>query len=144
MTEVAFHFGASDRLAYTCRLLRKATATGVRLQVRSSADMLAALDNALWSIQDTAFISHCTPQAPATVQSRSAVLLQPALSTVQAQTTILVNLGDDVPQGFEQFARVIEVVSTDEGERNRARKRWKHYTERGYTITRHDLASKAE
>ncbi|MCX8518050.1 MAG: DNA polymerase III subunit chi [Rhodoferax sp.] len=144
MTEVAFHFGASDRLAYTCRLLRKATATGARLQVRSSTDMLAALDNALWRIQDTAFISHCTLQAPDTVQSRSAVLLQPALSTVQAQTTILVNLGDDVPQGFEQFARVIEVVSIDEGERNLARRRWKHYTECGYTITRHDLASKAE
>ena len=144
MTEVAFHFGASDRLAYTCRLLRKATATGVRLQVRSSADMLAALDSALWSIQDTAFISHCTPQAPTTVQSRSAVLLQPALDNVQAETTILVNLGDDVPQGFEQFARVIEVVSTDEGERNLARRRWKHYTESGYTISRHDLASKAE
>ncbi|MCX8520401.1 MAG: DNA polymerase III subunit chi [Rhodoferax sp.] len=144
MTEVAFHFGASDRLAYTCRLLRKATATGVRLQVRSNAKLLAALDEALWNLKDTDFVSHCTPQAPAAVQSRSAVLLQPALAGVQAEASILVNLGDDVPQGFEQFARVIEVVSTHESERNLARSRWKHYTERGYTITRHDLAGKAE
>ncbi|MEK9802900.1 MAG: DNA polymerase III subunit chi [Curvibacter sp.] len=44
-----------------------------------------------------------------------------------------------MPDGFEQYERVIEVVSLDEDDRLQARARWKQYTARGYTIQRHDL-----
>ena len=144
MTDVAFHFGAPDRLAYTCRLLRKATAMGARLQVRAQADDLVSLDAALWNLGSTDFISHCDAAAPESVRSKSAVLLMDADAPVQSDFPILVNLADDVPNGFEQFQRVIEIVSTDEQDRNQARLRWRHYTERGYTITRHDLKSRGE
>ena len=139
MTEVAFHFGAPDRLAYTCRLLRKATATGARLLVRSSPYLSAELDVALWSLAPTEFISHCNATATQALRSRSAVLLVDEAAELDADFSILVNLADDVPEGFERFERVIEIVSTDEQERSLARQRWKHYTGRGYTITRHDL-----
>jgi DNA polymerase-3 subunit chi len=144
VTEVAFHFGAPDRLAYTCRLLRKATATGARLQVRASADTRSALDAALWSLGPTDFISHCDATALEAMRSRSAVVLTDADAPVQPDFPILVNLADDVPQGFEQLERVIEIVSTDEQDRNLARLRWRHYTERGYSITRHDLKLRGE
>ena len=32
MTEIAFHFNAPDKLAYACRLLRKAVASGARVR----------------------------------------------------------------------------------------------------------------
>lgn len=144
MTEVAFHFGAPDRLAYTCRLLRKASATGARLLVRAPADVRMALDSALWSLGGTDFITHCDEVSPDSVRVRSAVLLLDADAALDPDFPILVNLAEDVPEGFEQFQRVIEIVSTDEQERNLARQRWKHYTERGYAITRHDLKSRAE
>ncbi|WP_342617611.1 DNA polymerase III subunit chi [Rhodoferax sp. GW822-FHT02A01] len=143
MTEIAFHFGAPDRLVYTCRLLRKASATGARLLVRSSAQMVGELDKALWNLGPVDFITHCDATAPAAVKARSAVLLQSADQPLHADVPILVNLSDDVPQGFEQFQRVIEVVSTDEQDRSQARRRWKRYTELGYTITRHDLTTRA-
>ncbi len=144
MTEVAFHFGAPDRLGYTCRLLRKATATGARLQVRATAETRIALDAALWNLAPTDFISHCDAMAPDTVRSRSAVVLMDAGAPVQPDFPILVNLADDVPQGFEHLQRVIEIVSTDEQDRNLARQRWRYYTEREYAITRHDLKSREE
>jgi DNA polymerase-3 subunit chi len=144
VTEVAFHFGAPDRLAYTCRLLRKATATGARLQVRAQAETCAALDAALWNLGPTDFITHCDATASQSVRSLSAVLLLGADAPVQPDFPILVNLAEDVPTGFEQFQRVIEIVSTDEQDRNLARLRWRHYTERGYTITRHDLKSRGD
>ena len=143
MTEVAFHFGAPDRLAYTCRLLRKATSTGARLLVRSTPEMAAALDVALWNISPVDFISHCDAAAPEAVRARSSVVLQDAAAPLRPLWPILINLADDVPDGFEQFTRVIEVVSTDERDRGLARRRWKHYTERGYAITRHDLTIRA-
>lgn len=142
MTDVAFHFGAPDRLAYTCRLLRKATATGARVLVRSSPADCAGLDAALWNLGPTEFISHCRATAADAVRARSSVLLVDDAAELDASFAVLVNLAEDVPEGFEQFQRVIEVVSTDEYERSLARQRWKHYTGRGYTITRHDLKSR--
>ena len=55
---------------------------------------------------------------------------------------VLVNLGDEVPEGFERFERLIEVVSLDEEDRMRARGRWRHYASRGYAIQRIDLELK--
>jgi DNA polymerase-3 subunit chi len=143
VTEVAFHFGAPDRLAYTCRLLRKATATGARLLVRGYADELAALDSALWHVGASDFVTHCDAAAAQAMRSRSAVLLLNADAVLDTAFPILVNLAGDVPEAFEQFQRVIEIVSNDEQDRNQARLRWKHYTGRGYTITRHDLKPRA-
>jgi DNA polymerase-3 subunit chi len=48
----------------------------------------------------------------------------------------------NLPMGFEKFERVVEVVTLDEKERQQARRRWKHYADRGYPIVRHDLALK--
>ena len=144
MTEVAFHFGAPDRLAYTCRLLRKATATGARLLVRSTPELCAELDVALWSLAPTEFISHCRAPATDAVRERSAVLLLDDVAELDVAFPVLVNLAQDVPQGFERFVRVIEIVSTDEQDRSLARQRWKHYTGLGYTITRHDLKLRTE
>ena len=136
--------GAPDRLAYTCRLLRKATASGARLLVRSSQADSAALDAALWNLSPTDFITHCDALAADAVRSRSAVLLVDAQAELDRNFPVLVNLAEDVPEGFEQFQRVIEVVSTDEQDRSQARQRWKHYTGRGYSITRHDLKLRGE
>ena len=52
---------------------------------------------------------------------------------------VLVNLGGRVPEGFERFERLIELVSRDDGDRQQARTRWKHYADRGYAIQTHDL-----
>ncbi|RYE57846.1 MAG: DNA polymerase III subunit chi, partial [Rhizobiaceae bacterium] len=49
---------------------------------------------------------------------------------------------DELPKGFEQFERLIEVVTLDDQQRQDARGRWKHYADRGYAIVRHDLALK--
>lgn len=77
------------------------------------------------------------------MRANSSVLLLGAGADLDTRFPILVNLAEDVPAGFEQFQRVIEVVSTDGQDRSLARLRWKHYTELGYAITRHDLNSRA-
>ena len=44
-----------------------------------------------------------------------------------------------MPNGFDAFTRVIDVVSLDEADRQLARQRWKRYTELGFDLVRHDL-----
>ena len=45
-----------------------------------------------------------------------------------------------MPEGFERFERLIEVVTPDGQDRQLARTRWKHYSGRGYSVDRRDLA----
>ncbi|MDE2416214.1 MAG: DNA polymerase III subunit chi [Burkholderiales bacterium] len=142
-TDVAFHFGAPDKLAYVCRLLRKATASGVRVMVVGAGETLQQLDTALWALAATDFVTHTYAEAPGTLAARSSVVLSGDASLDCSRLPVLVNLLEQAPLGFERFARVIEVVSTDEADRNLARERWKHYMRQGIAITRHDLALKA-
>lgn len=139
MTEVAFHFNAPDKLAYACRLLRKAVGGGARVVVTAPAEDLARLDTLLWTFSQTDFIAHVREPAETRLLAASPVVLTESPEQALPHRQVLVNLGDQLPAGFEHFERVIEVVSLDEGDRQQARGRWKQYTERGYTIVRHDL-----
>ena len=143
MTEIGFHFNAPDKLAYACRLLRKATAGGARVVVVAPGPALELLDRGLWSLSPTDFVAHCRATDPAPMLRASPILLTEAADAAPHHQ-VLLNLGGDVPQGFGRFERLIEVVSLgDEADRKGARARWKHYADRGYAITRHDLALKA-
>ena len=167
MTEISFHFNAPDKLAYACRLLRKAVNGGTQVVVTASPDTLSTLDTLLWTFSPLEFIPHCFAASDAALVSASAVLLgmpsakpqrqatpfalesaqvegySGASSTAAAKPLVLVNLGDTVPAGFERFERLVEVVGGSQEDRVCARDRWRHYAQRGYAITRHDLAAKS-
>lgn len=141
MTEVAFHFNVPDKLAYACRLLRKAHQSGARVGVVGPADFLNALDLDLWRFSALDFVPHCHSHAPAPLLAASPIVLaaQPA---DLPEADVLVNTGDAVPEGFERFERLIELVAKAD-DHNLARQRWRHYAQRGYNIQRHDLAAPA-
>ena len=142
MTEVAFHFNVPEKLAYACRLLRKATGAGSRVVVTGDAEMLRSLDIELWTFSPLEFIPLCHAAAaePQVLAASPVVLAETARGTPHQD--VLVNLGNRIPDGFERFERLIEVVSREEGDRQDARARWKHYADRGYAIKTHDLGAR--
>lgn len=142
MTQVAFHFGAPDKLAYACRLLRKASVSGARVLVVADEASCKRLDEQLWAVSPTDFVSHCTEQSDKAVVGRSSVLLASDTGVAAKEFPVLVNLSPQVPAGFDAFHRVIEVVSLEDEDRMLARNRWKQYTALGYQIERHDLKLK--
>lgn len=139
MTELAFHFGAPNKLAYACRLLRKAVGSGARVVVVADHETVVRLDADLWALSPTEFLPHWTGTSEASLQRRSPLVLVTHVDQALDQSGVLVNLAALVPEGFEAFERLIEVVSMDAQDRDLARARWRHYTERGYQISRHDL-----
>lgn len=143
MTEVSFHFNAPDKLSYACRLLRKAVGSGARVVVTADGGLLRELDTVLWTFSPLEFIPHCHARADAQVLAASPVVLAEVVHDTPHQA-VLVNLGEAVPEGFERFERLIEVVSLDEQDRQLARRRWKHYADRGYGIQKHDLVLKEQ
>ena len=138
MTEIAFHFNVPDRVGYACRLLRKATGSGAKVVLIAPVDELAQLDLALWTFSATEFVPHCVLEVGGSLLSKSAVVLTSSLKDSPV-LDVLVNLSPVVPPGFDQFKRVIEVVTVDDVDRKQSRQRWKYYADAGYGITRHDI-----
>ena len=142
MTEVAFHFNAPDKLGYACRLLRKAVGTGARVMVTGESAALRELDIALWTFAPLEFLAHTYGDVTPVALAASPVVLAESVRAAPHHQQVLVNLGGSVPEGFERFERLIEIVTEDEADRLDARRRWKHYADRGYAITRHDLKAR--
>ena len=146
MTEVDFHFNAADKQAYACRLLRKAYLKGSRLLVVAEPAALAALDAELWTFSREDFIPHCREGDALHVVRYTPIQLcsaVPAEMPGRAER-VLVNLQSDMVSGYDGFARVIEVVSTDMSDRETARRRWMHYRKDGIEPNRYDLRSAAQ
>lgn len=143
MTRIEFHFNTSERLLHTCRLVRKARAQDSRIAVTGAPVTLKQLDAELWRFQDVSFLAHCTVQDPPEIQRASPVALGPD-PHAWGINEVLLNLGDEVPDGFERFVRLIEIVSSDEHGRAQARLRWKHYKSLGYELLQHDLSKASE
>ena len=144
MTEISFHFNVPDRIDYACRLLRKAGRRGVRMVVTGPLERLSRLDRALWSFDPVEFMPHLLLRQGADAphpRLRGTPIWLVAQLHDAVPHEVLVNLGEELPDGFESFGRVIEIVSVDEPARLAARQRWKHYAHRGYAIERHEVAA---
>jgi DNA polymerase-3 subunit chi len=145
VTEVAFHFGAPDKVAYTCRLLRKAAASGAKVLVLAEPSLSARLDQDLWAVSAVDFVPHCADSASDSLLRHSPIVLTSRSDTNTALVNpVLVQLSHPAPEGVRAFSRVIEVVSEDEYDRAQARQRWKSYAAWGLPIKKHDLALKEQ
>ncbi len=143
MTAIAFHFNAADPRDYGCRLLRKAWRSGAQVAVTADATTLNELDRQLWIFEPLEFVPHWRGTRPEALPERlqpTPVVLVDQPSPAQGHR-ILVNMGREVPVGFEQFERLIEVVGQDSASRNAARERWRHYASQGLTIERHEVGA---
>jgi DNA polymerase III subunit chi len=139
MTRVDFHFNADNRLQHCCRLIRKIYRAGQKAVVfDDQIASLTALDQALWSFSQLDFIPHVMAGAKEAAQTPVLLACEPVEFP---HHDVLVNLSETTPEFFSRFERLIEVVSTDDADRERARGRWRFYKERGYPIHTHDLAA---
>ena len=140
MTEIAFHFNAPDKVSYACRVARKLLRQDVRLVICVPLALIDALDAMLWNMAPHDFVAHCRLEDPAELLQASPIVLSHGDTLDVPHRQVLLNLDDEVPQGFGSFERMIEVVATDnEVDRAAARVRWRHYVARGYALVRHDL-----
>jgi DNA polymerase III subunit chi len=144
MTEIAFHVNAPDKLDYACRLLRATQKKSAQVLVLGQIDLLKSLSSKLWAMTTTDFLPHCLSDAAAEVITYSPIVLSTELPSSGAESQVLLNLGAVLPAGFERFERLIELVGQEEADLQAARTRWKHYKDRGYALSRYDVASKAQ
>ena len=141
MTEITFHLNANNKMDYCCRLLRKAYNSQAKIVVKGSAEVLQQLDQALWSISTTDFIPHCNSDAEPELLSASPIVLTSNIDSFDLlpHHQVLLNMDEDTASGFEKFERVIEVVGNEHDDKSKARDLWRHYSQRGYPISTHEI-----
>ena len=143
MTQVDFHFNAPDKWLYISRLLRKANAQGKRVGVWCDAPTSAQLNQSLWQLSATDFVSHCLLSDSAEMVNRSSVVMSDDWSGLLQcrKLDVYLNLNHASPIDLANVSRLIEVVGSEEEDKLSARQRWKHYTQLGFTINRYDLSA---
>ncbi|MGN6826141.1 DNA polymerase III subunit chi [Paucibacter sp. M5-1] len=142
MTAVSFYTHVPERLSYLCRLLRKAQQSGAKVAVVGPAPLLDRLDAALWSFEPTEFVPHLRWRGAA--QSGLLAVTPIVLAEragEQPHREVLLNLGPDLPEDFEQFQRVLEVVSREPEQMQAGRQRFKTYKAMGHEVTHHEVGA---
>ncbi len=149
--DVAFHLNVPApwpaRSTYLCRLLAKAYAAGARVWVVVAPDEVARLDEALWTLAVDDFVPHVRADAAELLRKRSPVVIAGPADPLAGERGVLVNAQPEWPSVLEadgvRFARVVEVVSSDEADKAAARQRWRRYQGMGVSPVAHDRAQRS-
>lgn len=138
MTRVQFLHGAADRLLAVAEWLRRSQAERRSVLVYApQADLADRLDRLLWTQPATGFVPHARASSP--LAAETPILLTDRLDQLP-QDQCLLNLSNEVPPGFSRFEELVEIVSTEDGDRLPARERFKHYRDRGYALDSRDIS----
>ena len=133
-TRIDFHTNIADKLGYACRLARKAYASRASVVLLAEdAAQAAALDEALWTLGDTDFIPHVLAGDPLAPQTP--VIVADSDDAELPHHDILVNLTRRTPAHFARFARVFEIISSDEDDAAAGRKRYVAYKQQSFPLT---------
>ena len=140
MTRIDFHSNVPDKIAYACRLVRKAHAASNRIVLMTDdAEQMAELNAALWSFSATDFLPHV--MAGDALAAQTPIILADSDDTPLPHHELMVNLSRRIPANVAQFQRVIEVISSDEEDAAAGRQRYVAYKQQDYPLT-HFVAGK--
>lgn len=136
MTRIDFHSNIHDRIAYACRLARKAHAAHHKIILLSrDGDESDTLDQALWDFSAPDFLPHVTANDPLAAVT-PIVLIEPDAEDLPHHQ-LLINLSGDTPLHFARFERIVEIIGRDDREVSSGRERWAFYKQRGYLLKHH-------
>lgn len=134
MTRIDFHSNISDKIAYACRLTRKAHGAGSRIILLArDGQERNVLDQALWTFSELDFLPHVAAEDPLAAQT-PIVIAEPD-SAELPHHQILINLSGATPAHFARFERMFEIIGCDDADKSSGRERWKFYKDRGYPLS---------
>ena len=124
------------RLRLACRVTEKAYRAGHRVYLRAgSRDEISVLDALLWTFSQCSFVPH----------HLHGVDDDPAPVTIghgppdSAQVQVVVSVAGKPITNFADFARVAEIVGSEEIEKQSGRARFKFYRENGVEPATHEI-----
>lgn len=142
MTKVNFYVNLADRRAFMVRLIRRVLAEGQQLFVHLADETAARrFDEWLWTFDEQAFIPHCL--VTEAIAAETPIQIGWPESPVPEHHAVLLNLAPDVPAAFARFEKLLELVGTDDTDKQTGRQRYRFYKDRGYPLETFDMAERA-
>ena len=139
MTRIDFHSNVPNKLAYVCRLVRKARAAQCKIVLLSNDRReLSQLDQLLWTFSEQDFLPHVHATDPLAAQTP--IILSDDDSLELPHHEVLINLCNHQPAHFARFERMFEIISADPADKTAGRERYRLYKERGYALSHVDAA----
>jgi DNA polymerase-3 subunit chi len=133
---------AKERWTFACRLAEKAYLRDLRVVIVSDTlEDARALDDLLWTFNDSSFVPHQVYGGEESKDPAAPVQLTAEPSTLPP-ADLLVNLSARVPEAWERFARIAEIVDADEERRRVGRERFKFYRELKVVLEAHKNADR--
>lgn len=141
MTSIDFYLPGKNNVdggdRFACRLAEKAFRLGHRIYIYTDdIDTSEKLDQLLWTFSANSFVPHSLgtdaddSDTPVCIGFRD---------PPTGFADVLISLSNEVPSFFSRFERVAEMVGASDSEKQRARKRYRYYRDRGYELQTHDL-----
>jgi DNA polymerase-3 subunit chi len=135
---------ARQRMAFACRLTEKAYLKDLSVVILN--DTLAdaqALDDLLWTFNERSFIPHKVCVDEHSLDPATKVHLA-ALPAALPAADLLVNLSARLPDHWDRYPRIAEIIDADEDRRRLGRERFKTYRDLKVTLETHQLDETAE
>ena len=130
--------GAAACDATACRIAETAWRRGHRVHLHAdSQESARRLDDLLWTWRDESFVPHAVCGAEEAAGGAPVTIGWGALPGFADD--VLLNLAPGVPEGFERFARVAEVVGGADPDRAAGRERFRRYRALGGEPKTHRL-----
>ena len=126
------------RHVLACKLAEKAwrleNSVWIHAKDRRDAERL---DEMLWTFRDGSFVPHGLAGRNDGTEV-SPIMIGSGEHDVESRD-LLINLTDEIPTFAEGFARVAELVTSDENCRQLSRKRYATYRDQGHELNTHNL-----
>ena len=127
------------RNLYACRIIEKAYSAGHRVYIHTATlEDAQNFDAQLWTFRDISFVPHeIYNQKP---ESDAPVLIGYDIKPTE-QKDILINIAAEIPEFYQQFNHIIEVVPNNDKLKKAARKKYKIYQEQGYQMENFNISA---
>jgi DNA polymerase-3 subunit chi len=129
-----------QRLVLACRLADKAFRAGHRVYLHcANVEQTQQLDDLLWSFQTSSFVPHAVIDNGVGNHTGNEPVRIGCGQSIWNNQDVLINLDQQVPESFAQFARVLEIVVQNADVLDNTREHWRYYKQLGHNPQRREL-----
>ena len=120
---------------FVCQLAQKIWQQGHQIYIHTDHQQQAEqLDTRLWTFSDISFVPHEvwseSVQTPVTIGWHN---------QYSGTQEVLINLNRQVPEFCDGFARIAEIVTLDQANKDIGRTHFRQYREKGFELESHQL-----
>lgn len=129
-----------DRYHFACRLTEKVYKQGHRAYLHASNDgEVRHLDRLLWTFREGSFIPHGVLDD---ADPRLTPVLLGSQRDPSGEDDVLINLdlAPEIPDFFNRFQRIAEIVDADPERLRAGRTRFRYYRDQGCPLYTHELS----